>query len=344
MVSPYKHREDGSRNRWIRAATVIVVLVVLIASFYAAYSIFFAKGPEVPPSSNYVFGDPNNITIVISRDFGEVSLKNATIPYVSGMTALDALRAVADIDEDGGFVNAIDGLRSEFAIGNPIDWFYYINGIFATVYAIFYELHPGDVMRWDYHWWSSATRFNGGIATDLFAGFAYGYRGVENGGVWPTYIVDCGGFAEEAQRLSTAFADWGIDTNVKLWSDLTDVEQKKANLFLVGTFDSDAISYINDNTYKMGIYFHWDGEKVALLDPLNDAPAINLEHCGIIHSAKNPWNPLGNSNAMNLCWMATGNTRADVNAALDVLIEDPQVLSDKYGGFAVLDGTIYEVY
>lgn len=326
----------------------MVVLVVLISTFYFAYSVFFAAGPQVEPATDYVFGDPNNITVVIGRDFGETTLKTVTVGYVSGMTALQALQAAAEVECGGslgdGFVTTIDGLRSEYDLGNNLDWFYYINGIFADKLANFYKVHPGDVMRWDYHWWSTATRFNGAITSDLFAGFAYGYRGVDNGGIWPTYIVDCGGYAEEAERLSSAFADWGIGATVKQWGDLTEVEQKKGNLFLVGTLDSDALKFINDNTYKMGIYFHWDGSKVSLLDPINDSPATDLDHCGIIHSAKNPWNPLGNSNALNLCWMATGVTRADVNAALDALIDDPHVLEDKYAGFAVLDGTVYEVY
>jgi hypothetical protein len=341
MVSPYKQRGGGSKS-WTRLGMVMVVLLVLIATFYAAYSVFFAAGPQVEAATDYVFGDPDHITVVISRDFGETTLKTVSVDYAEGMTALQALEAAADIDSNGGFVNAIDGLRSEYNLGNKLDWFYYINGIYATVYAIFYEMHPGDVMRWDYHWWTSA-RFNGAIAMDLFAGFAYGYRGVENGGIWPTYIVDCGGFAEEANRLNASFTGWGLNATVKLWSDLNETEQKKANLFLVGTFDSNMTSYINENTPKMGIYFQYDGDKVSLLNPLNDSATAVLDHCGIIASAKNPWNPLGNDNAMNLCWMAVGVTKADVDAALDVLISDPHVLSDKYGGFAVLDGEVYEV-
>ena len=326
----------------------MVILVILIATFYFAYSIFFAAGPQTEPSTDYVFGDPDHVTVVISRDFGETSLKTFTVDHVPGMTALQALQAVAEVECGGalgaGFVLSINGLRSEYDLGNNLDWFYYINGIFADKMANFVKVYPGDVMRWDYHWWSTAARFNGAITSDLFAGFAYGYRGVDHGGIWPTYIVDCGGFAEEANKLNASFADWGLNAMVKQWSSLTEVERKKGNLFLVGTFESDAVRFINENTYKMGIYFYWDGSKVSLLDPLNDAPTIELDHCGIIHSAKNPWNPLGNNNAINLCWMAIGNTKADINAALDVMIENPHVLSDKFAGFAVLDGDIHEVY
>lgn len=346
MVSPYRGRKETPRKRVIRAAFVMGILAVLIVSFYASYSVFFAKGPEAASSTGYVFGDPNNITVVISRDFGETALRQVKVNYSDGLTALEALQAVAEVEEQGGYVWAVDGLRSEYSgegSGDPVDWFYYVNGIFATVYAIFYEMQPGDVLRWDYHWWA-LDRTSGCIAADLFAGFAYGYRGVDNGGIWPNYIVDCGGFSVEAQQLGNAFDGWGISATVKLWSDLTEVEKKKANLFLVGTFDSNLTSYVNDNYEGMGLFYHYDGIKVSLFDPLSDSTTHKFEHCGIIASAKDPWNPLGVWNAMNLCWMATGVTRADVQAALDTLIGDPQVLSDKFGGFAISDGDIYEVF
>lgn len=346
MVSPYRNRKESPRKGIIRAAIVLGILAVLITSFYASYLVFFAKGPEVAASTGYVFGDANNITVVISRDFGETNLKQVTVNYSNGMTALKALQAAAEVEEQGGFVWAIDGLRSEYSgegSGDPVDWFYYVNGIFATVYAIFYEMQPGDILRWDYHWWA-LDRTSGCIATDLFAGFAYGYRGVENGGIWPNYIVDCGGFTAEAQQLKEAFDGWGLNATVRLWSDLSEDEKKKANLFLVGTFDSNLTSYVNDNYEGMGLFYHYDGEEVYLFDPVSDSPTQTFEHCGIIASAKDPWNPLGVWNAMNLCWMATGVTRSDVQAALDTLINDPHVLSDKFGGFAIANGEFYEVF
>lgn len=350
MVSPYKQRSEGPKKNWMRLAIVLVAFVVLIAVFYAAYGTFFAKGPQVPPATGYVFGDPHNITVVISRDFGETTLKTATVNYTPGMTALSTLNAVAEVEESGGYVNAIDGLRSQFPLGKPVDWLYYVNGIFATKFAATYQMYPGDVLRWDYHWWvgdtSTGAHSSGAIVSDLFAGFAYGYRGIEEGGVWPTYIVDCGGFDEEAERLRSAFAGWGIPATVRLWSGLNETEQEKGNLFLVGTFDSPMVSYTNENydsTRGMGLYYHYDGEAVHLLDRDGTSATRTLQHCGIIAASKNPWNPGGLDSGTNLCWIATGVTKADVQAALDVLIGDPLVLEDKYGGFAVLDGDIYEV-
>lgn len=350
MVSPYKHRGGGARRNWTRAAIIAVAFVVLIATFYVAYSTFFAKGPQVAAATDYVFGDPYNITVVISRDYGETTLKTAVVNYTSGMTVLTALTSVAEVDETGGFVKAIDGLRSQSSLGKPVDWIYYVNGIYAIVYAPLYDVHPGDVIRWDYHRWvgdsSAGAHTSGAIVSDLFAGFAYGYRGVDQGGIWPTYIVDCGGFAKEAERLNSAFAGWGIKTTVKLWSDLTKTEKEKGNLFLVGTFDSDPIKFTNNNYNSnngMGLYYHYDGTGVRLLDWDGDV-LRTLAHCGVIAASKNPWNPGGLDYGTNLCWIATGVTKADVKAALDTLIEDPHVLSDKYGGFAVLDGDVYEIY
>ncbi|MFA5312089.1 MAG: DUF4430 domain-containing protein [Methanomassiliicoccales archaeon] len=343
MVSPYKSRK-GDKKSVLRILAISAVIMVLIAAFYISYSVFFASGPEVPPAEGYVFGDSRNVTVIISQDFGEEVLKTITVDHTDGLTALAALEMVADVDKSGEYVNAIDGLRSRYSSGTPVDWFYYVNGISATVYALFYELNPGDVMRWDYHWWISDST-GGCISADLFSGFAYGYRGVENGGIWPTYIVDCGGFSDEAERLHEAFIGWGINSTAVLWSNLDITAKERGNLFLVGTFDSEMVGWVNDNYGDMGLFFHYDGTKVDLLDPtVRDKVTLSMEHCGLVISARNPWNPVGVWSATNLCWMATGVTHADVQAALDILIGDPQVLSDKFGGFAVLEDDVYEVY
>lgn len=325
-----------------------MIFAALVSAFYVSYVVVFAKGPQVGPWNDYIYGDPNNITVVISRNFEGTTLKTVKVPYAERMTALDALKLAADVDEGGGFVEAIDGLRGESTPlttgeGGGTDWLYYINGIFATVYVIFYEMHPGDVMRWDYRPWV-LDRMHGAVACDLFAGFTFGYRGTDLGGIWPNYIVDCGGFAEEAKQLQEMFTEMNIGAEVKLYDELTDVEKKKANLFLVGTFDTAPMKWVNDNYGGIGLFFHYGGSKVSLYSPLDDEITRTLDHCGLIVASKNPWNPLGLSNAMNLGWMATGVTRADVQAAIDMLIADPHVLADKYGGAAVVGNQFYEVY
>ena len=54
----------------------------------------------------------------------------------------------------GGFVQSIDGLSGGQEGGQPIDWFYYVNGVEAPEGAATRNVHPGDHIWWDRHDWS----------------------------------------------------------------------------------------------------------------------------------------------------------------------------------------------
>ena len=55
----------------------------------------------------------------------------------------------------GGFVQSIDGLSGgQEAAGDPVDWFYYVNGVEAPKGAAATNVHPGDHIWWDLHDWS----------------------------------------------------------------------------------------------------------------------------------------------------------------------------------------------
>jgi hypothetical protein len=71
-----------------------------------------------------------------------------------GSTAMDALQRVATVETKyvGGFVEAINGVRSQYP-GTNKDWFYYVNEVSPNVGAAAYILHDGDVVHWDFHEW-----------------------------------------------------------------------------------------------------------------------------------------------------------------------------------------------
>jgi hypothetical protein len=54
----------------------------------------------------------------------------------------------------GGFVESIDGLSGGHEAGQPVDWFYYVNGVEAPIGAAATTVHPGDHIWWDRHDWS----------------------------------------------------------------------------------------------------------------------------------------------------------------------------------------------
>jgi hypothetical protein len=54
----------------------------------------------------------------------------------------------------GGFVESVNGLSGGEAGGQPVDWFYYVNGVEAPKGAAATNVHPGDHIWWDRHDWS----------------------------------------------------------------------------------------------------------------------------------------------------------------------------------------------
>ncbi len=103
-------------------------------------------------------GDPVELTV--TRDFGHERLGTARIGSVrEDETVMRMLRSEFDIETrfGGRFVQAIDGLEGHGA-GGEADWFYYVNGVEASVGAADFELSPGDRVQWDYRDWRAAMR------------------------------------------------------------------------------------------------------------------------------------------------------------------------------------------
>jgi hypothetical protein len=100
--------------------------------------------------------DGGKATIWITRDRGAHVLLQKTVP--SGLTAMQALDRVADIDTryGGRFVEAVNGVNGSLSAQQ--DWFYFINGYEGDRSAAEYKLHDGDVEWWDFRSWRTEMR------------------------------------------------------------------------------------------------------------------------------------------------------------------------------------------
>lgn len=100
---------------------------------------------------------PKGVSLVVTRDFGARSLLKTRAPKVRGQeTVMSFLARNASVGTryGGGFVESIDGLSGGSEGGEPVDWFYYVNGLEATRGAAEANLHPGERIWWDRHDWS----------------------------------------------------------------------------------------------------------------------------------------------------------------------------------------------
>jgi hypothetical protein len=101
---------------------------------------------------------PGAVQLLVTRDFGARVLRQSDAPRASGEeTAMSLLKrndSAVTTRFGGGFVQSIDGVAGGQERGDPVDWFYYVNGVQAHKGAAATKVHPGDRIWWDHHDWS----------------------------------------------------------------------------------------------------------------------------------------------------------------------------------------------
>jgi hypothetical protein len=100
---------------------------------------------------------PSAVHLTVTRDFGASIVRSYGTPRVRGQETVMSLllrNATVSTRYGGGFVQSIDGLSGGQEGGQPIDWFYYVNGVEASEGAATTNVHPGDHIWWDRHDWS----------------------------------------------------------------------------------------------------------------------------------------------------------------------------------------------
>ena len=100
---------------------------------------------------------PSGVQLTATREFGAVPVGRQGPPRLRGQETVMSL-LIRDhrvkTRYGGGFVQSIDGLAGGTRGGEPIDWFYYVNGVEAPKGAAETNVHPGDRVWWDLHDWS----------------------------------------------------------------------------------------------------------------------------------------------------------------------------------------------
>jgi Domain of unknown function (DUF4430) len=130
--------------RWLALAVTFVAVVAL-------------AGCGVGPGKKLSGGGAQ---LEITRNFGQKQLYTTSVPEIrkdqTVMRLLESKRNVK-LRYGGKFVDGIEGLNSTNSGGHS-DWFYFVNGIEASVGAAERTLSPGDVVQWDYRNWDAAMR------------------------------------------------------------------------------------------------------------------------------------------------------------------------------------------
>ncbi len=129
----------------------LAVLTVLIG---LAVGIPATFGPE--PSA-----EASRAQQLVTRDYGSADVGQSSVAAVpAGETVMRMLQREFAVETrfGGGFVQSIEGRAGGRRDGRPIDWFYYVNGIEASVGAATRDVAAGDRIWWDLHDWGTITR------------------------------------------------------------------------------------------------------------------------------------------------------------------------------------------
>jgi hypothetical protein len=126
----------------------VVLAVVAVAATTASAGCGLGAGPKA-----------SDTQLLVSKDFGAEPLVQTDTPKTGGSdTVMRLLQRNADkvVTRFGGnFVQSIAGVTGGRSNGQPVDWFYYVNGIQADTGATSVKVHQGDRVWWDWHDWGT---------------------------------------------------------------------------------------------------------------------------------------------------------------------------------------------
>jgi len=303
--------------------------------------------PSASPANQDTGYSPDNspsIELVVTTDFGKLLLLEATVELGGEISALAALKQVAQIETQygGGFVKSINGVGSEYGGDSKQknDWFIYFNGILSNVGALDYTLCPGDVEHWDYRSWDFH-QFVPAIVGDFPEPFRHGYGGT----VYPTLVVYQDGRVEAAGEIAAALARQGVaDVSVKSAAELSAADKEADNIVLVGSAGFTLVDELNRPWDRLGFYCHFEEGYLKVFDGGGELTGEYGagDGVGLIQATQSIWNPDGVGACENVVWMVSGTDDTGVEAAVEVLINSSDAF--EYAcAIIILNGEIVKV-
>jgi hypothetical protein len=321
-----------------------VKLLIIVAIILLASATMCACSTQTSPPEPAAEKEPGATTVIITitQDFGRELMLGETLEVSPDTSAMAALMEVAEVETayGGGFVNAINGVRSGYAGSQKAkkDWFFYINGIQSNVGALDYKLHDGDVQHWDFHSWGFR-HFIPAIIDDFPSAFRYGF----GGRVSPTLIVCPDYLKQDVVRLEEKLAQLEVkDVGVRSIDELAESEQGNSNIILVSVSGNRLFSELNQNWQRLGFFAYFENGDLIVINNDGEITAEYGAGTGLIQATQNPWNPKGVGACENVVWLVSGTDEVGVENALDALIDHHSKFHYS-GAVVVADGQIIKV-
>jgi hypothetical protein len=280
-----------------RASTALTAVAAALA---AAAAVGCGLGPG-PGTSN--------VSLTITRGFGSRPLGSITQAKVPGSeTVMRMLERSFRVQTryGGGFVESINGLSGN---SSRLDWFYYVNGIEATLGAAGTAVHRGDRIWWDLHDWA-ATNSVPAVVGSFPEPFLHGVGGRR----FPTTVECAPDSTSACTTVTNALSRDGVPVASQLFGTGSGTDSLNV---LVGTWRELqpllAADLIEHGPASSGVYarFAASGASLELLDPRGDIVRTLSGDAGLVAATAD--------HAATPTWIIAGTDAAGVRAAADAL-------------------------
>jgi Domain of unknown function (DUF4430) len=250
------------------------------------------------------------VTLTVTRGFGTSAVGSVTEQSIPGsQTVMRMLERSFKVTTrfGGGFVESIDGHSGS---SSRLDWFYYVNGIQASLGAAGTSVHKGDRIGWDLHDWT-ATDSIPAVVGSYPEPFIHG-----SGGRRFPVTLECASDAGAACKRVTAELD---SIGVPAASQTIGTGSGSDSLgVIVGTWRdvrSELLAtLIEHGPSASGVYARFagpNGSSLELLDPAGNVVRTLGAGAGLVAATA--------QSATGPAWLITGTDVAGVTAAAAAL-------------------------
>jgi hypothetical protein len=267
------------------------------------------------------------VTLTVTRDFGTAPVGSMTEKSIPGsQTVMRMLERSFKVTTrySGGFVESIDGHAGS---SERLDWFYYVNGIEASLGAAGTSVNKGDRIWWDLHDWT-ATDSIPAVVGSFPEPFVHGIGGRR----YPVTIECATDAGAACKRVTSELDSIGVPVSSQAIGGGSGTDSIGV---VVGTWrdvDGELLAQlIKHGPASSGVYARFvgtNGSSLQLLDPAGKVVRTLGVGAGLIAATAQP--------STGPFWLITGTDVAGVNAAAAALT--PARLRDHFA-LAVQGGT-----
>ena len=273
----------------------------------------------------------SDVTLTVTHGFGSTEVASIMKSRVPGSeTVMRMLQRSFRVSTGygGGFVESINGLSGN---SSRLDWFYYVNGIEASVGAAGTPVHDGDRIWWDLHDWS-ATESIPAVVGSFPEPFVHGSGGKR----LPTTLQCASDVAASCNRVAGELSSIGVPVATQLFGTGSGTDSLGV---LVGTWrdvrSALVASLIEGGPSASGVYARFadaGGRALELLDPHGRVVRTLYAGSGLIAATA--------QGSAEPTWLITGTDPSGVAAAAAALT--PSQLHDRFA-LAVQGGRAFAV-